>query len=72
MSDPEIDLIARSQKKRDYFYKSSLGTRLFRLEPGSIQLGLITGKDHAFLDEVAQERASRHPLRSARAQKTRW
>jgi type IV secretory pathway VirB4 component len=55
LSDPEIDLIARSQKKRDYFYKSSLGTRLFRLELGPIQLGLITGQDHAFLDEVSQK-----------------
>ena len=55
LSDPEIDLIARSQKKRDYFYKSSLGTRLFRLELGPIQLGLITGQDHAFLDELLRK-----------------
>ena len=54
LSDPEIDLIARSQKKRDYFYKSSLGTRLFRLDLGPIQLGLLTGQDHAFLDEVSR------------------
>ena len=55
LSEPEIELIARSQKKRDYFYKSSLGTRLFRLDMGPIQLGLITGQDHAFLDELAQK-----------------
>ena len=55
LSESEIELVARSQKKRDYFYKSSLGTRLFRLDMGPIQLGLITGQDHAFLDELAQK-----------------
>jgi type IV secretion system protein VirB4 len=55
LSDPEIELIARSQKKRDYFYKSSLGTRLFRLDMGPIQLGLITGQNHEFLDQLAQK-----------------
>jgi type IV secretion system protein VirB4 len=54
LSESEIELVARSQKKRDYFYKSSLGTRLFRLDMGPIQLGLIAGQDHAFLDELAQ------------------
>jgi type IV secretion system protein VirB4 len=56
LSDPEIELVARSQKKRDYFYKSSLGTRLFRLDMGPIQLGLITGQNHGFLDQLAQEK----------------
>jgi type IV secretion/conjugal transfer VirB4 family ATPase len=55
LSDAEIDLVARSQKKRDYFYKSSLGTRLFRLDMGPIQLGLLTGQNHEFLDQLAQQ-----------------
>ena len=54
LSESEIELVARSQKKRDYFYKSSLGTRLFRLDMGPIQLGLITGQDHEFLDALAE------------------
>jgi type IV secretion system protein VirB4 len=55
LSDAEIELVARGQKKRDYFYKSSLGTRLFRLDMGPIQLGLITGQNHEFLDQLAQQ-----------------
>ena len=54
LSESEIELVARSQKKRDYFYKSSLGTRLFRLDMGPIQLGLITGQDHEFLDSLVE------------------
>jgi type IV secretion system protein TrbE len=55
LSDSEIELIAHGQKKRDYFYKSSLGTRLFRLDLGPVQLGLITGQDHPFLDSLAEK-----------------
>ena len=56
LSDSEIELVARSQKKRDYFYKSSLGTRLFRLDMGPIQLGLITGQNHEFLDSLTENK----------------
>jgi hypothetical protein len=55
LSDPEIDVIAGAEMKRDYFYTSPLGRRLFRLDLGKITLGLIGGADHEFLDSLASE-----------------
>lgn len=65
LEEPEIELIgdiSRSQKKRDYYYKSSKGTRQFQidLEPkrfGAVQLGILTNsaEDHALLDDVEQK-----------------
>jgi type IV secretion system protein VirB4 len=52
LSDAEISTIARSQMKRDYFYTSPLGTRLFQLDLGELTLGLIGSADHAKLDEL--------------------
>jgi type IV secretion system protein VirB4 len=52
LSDAEINTIARSQMKRDYFYTSPLGTRLFQLDLGELTLGIIGSADHAKLDEM--------------------
>jgi hypothetical protein len=53
LSDSEIGLIANSTMKRDYFYTSPAGRRLFQLDLGPLSLSLIGTPDHALLDELA-------------------
>ena len=43
LEDEEIAILASARKKRDYYYKSSLGTRLFQLGLGPLQLALFRG-----------------------------
>jgi type IV secretion system protein VirB4 len=56
LSDAEIGVIAGAVMKRDYFYTSPLGRRLFRLDLGPVTLALIGGADHALLDRLAAEK----------------
>jgi type IV secretion system protein VirB4 len=53
LSDAEISLIANAVMKRDYFYTSPLGRRLFRLDLGPLTLALIGAADHALLDSLS-------------------
>jgi type IV secretion system protein VirB4 len=53
LTPSEISLIASARMKRDYFYTSPLGRRLFQLDLGPITLSLIGSPDHALLDEIA-------------------
>jgi type IV secretion system protein VirB4 len=62
LSESEIDLIASAQMKRDYFYKSPLGCRLFRLDLGSLTLALIGAPDHALLDRLITEKGAGVPF----------
>lgn len=59
----EIKTIARMTMKRDYFYKSPLGSRKYSLDLDALQLALLV-PDHALLDELEKEygRNSRKPL----------
>jgi len=41
--------------KRDYFYTSPLGRRLFQLDLGPLTLALIGSPDHALLDSLASK-----------------
>ncbi|MDR1909491.1 MAG: hypothetical protein LBQ35_06215 [Spirochaetaceae bacterium] len=52
LTDPEIALIAGAEMRRDYFYTSPLGRRLFRLDLGRLTLALIGSADHSFLDAL--------------------
>jgi type IV secretion system protein VirB4 len=45
LTGEEVDLIMMAQKKRDYYFKSTLGTRLFQLSLGPITLGLMRQQD---------------------------
>ncbi|MDR2865563.1 MAG: AAA family ATPase, partial [Spirochaetaceae bacterium] len=58
LSDPEILCIANAQMKKDYYYTSPLGSRLFQLNLGKITLSLIGTADHKMLDSLVRE----HPL----------
>jgi len=50
LADAEISLIASSSMKRDYFYTSPAGRRLFQLDLEPLTLALIGSPDHALLD----------------------
>lgn len=52
LTDSEIDIISHATMKRDYFYKSPKGTRMFQLSLGELTLGLIGSQDFAVLDEM--------------------
>lgn len=54
LEDSEIDLLAKSQLKQDYFYKSSLGARQFQLNLDKSQLGIIT-TNHEACDYVEEK-----------------
>jgi type IV secretion system protein VirB4 len=62
LSDPEITLITASRMKRDYFYTSPLGRRLFQLSLGPLTLALIGSPDHGLLDELVREQGAGVPL----------
>jgi hypothetical protein len=55
LTDAEISLIAGAEMKRDYFYTSPLGRRLFRLDLGPLALALVGSPDHALLDRLEEE-----------------
>jgi hypothetical protein len=48
--------------KRDYFYTSPLGRRLFRLDLGRLQLALLGSPDHDLLGGLLKERGAGFPL----------
>lgn len=45
LSGEEIHLLSMCTKKRDYYYKSSLGTRLFQLLLSPLELALFRGRE---------------------------
>ena len=67
LSDTEITIIAQAQKKRDYYYRSVHGRRLFTLDLGPTALafaGMSTPADQLKLDEIV---AANPPARRAEA-----
>lgn len=53
LSETEVSLLANAQKKRDYYYRSSKGRRLFSLDMGEVALAfaaMSSSKDHKFMD----------------------
>lgn len=60
LTDSEIHLLANKgifTKKRDYFYKSSLGTRQFQLDLDDVQLAILTNsaEEHKLLDKIEKK-----------------
>jgi len=53
LTDSEISLIASARMKRDYFYTSPAGRRLFQLDLGPLTLALAGSPDHGILDDLA-------------------
>ena len=57
LSDTEITLLANAQKKRDYYYRSVKGRRLFTLNMGPVALafaGLSSPDDQRFMDSIEE------------------
>ena len=55
LNDRQIEIIARAVAKRDYYYQSRQGNRLFELDLGSVALAFAaasTKQDHALMDEL--------------------
>lgn len=60
LTESEIHLLANTgvfTKKKDYFYKSSLGTRQFQLDLDELQLAILTcsADEHKILDEIEKK-----------------
>ena len=64
LADPSASTagIAGAVMKRDYFYTSPLGRRLFQLDLGPLTLALIGTPDHRLLDALAGEYGAGVPL----------
>lgn len=54
LEDNEIEALSRARMKRDYFYKSPNGARMFELGLDEYQLSLLT-PDHNLLDSLERE-----------------
>ena len=55
LSETEIAIVAQAQKKRDYYYRSVRGRRLFTLDLGPVALafaGMSSPADQRFLDDL--------------------
>jgi hypothetical protein len=62
LTTAEIDILAKAQKKRDYYYRSVKGRRLFQLGLGPAALAFVGASsetDQRFLDEVVATRPER-------------
>jgi type IV secretion system protein TrbE len=67
LTTAEIQILAKAQKKRDYYYRSVKGRRLFELGLGPAALAFVgasSEQDQLFLDELV---ATRQPSEYARA-----
>lgn len=60
LTDSEIHLLANKAvftKKKDYFYKSTLGTRQFQIDLDDVQLAILTNsaEEHKLLDKIEKK-----------------
>ncbi len=58
-TDQATAFLAKAQKKRDYYYRSVKGRRLFKLDLGPVALsfiGMSSEADHRFLDRAVASR----------------
>lgn len=57
LTETEIALLTRAHKKRDYYFKSTKGRRLFTMDLGPVALsfaGMSSSEDQKFLDTVVK------------------
>jgi hypothetical protein len=67
LTTAEIDILAKAQKKRDYYYRSVKGRRLFQLGLGPAALAFVGASsedDQRFLDEMIRTRSVRDYARA--------
>jgi len=61
LNERQIDIIARAQPKREYYYQSRLGGRLFDLDLGPIAMALASAsrpEDHMLMDRLLRDGAA--------------
>ena len=66
LNDAEIEIIAGAVRKRDYYYKSPLGSRLFELNLGRIALAITavsSREDIARVKAIIAEHGEIWPFR---------
>jgi type IV secretion system protein VirB4 len=59
LTTAEVHILAKAQKKRDYYYRSTKGRRLFELGLGPAALAFVgasSEQDQLFLDELVRTR----------------
>lgn len=67
LTSAEIAILARAQKKRDYYYRSVKGRRLFELGLGPAALSFVgasSEQDQRFMDAMVRERPAREYARA--------
>jgi len=72
LTTAEIDILAKAQKKRDYYYRSVKGRRLFQLGLGPAALAFVGASsedDQRFLDEMIRTRSVREYARAMLARR---
>ena len=62
LTETEIAFIQAAEMKRDYFYTSPLGRRMFQLDLGKLTLSLIGAPRHELLDKLVTEKGAGVPL----------
>lgn len=76
LSEAEITLISRAQKKKDYYYRSVNGQRMFDLNLGEVALcftGMNSQQDHRLLDDlVANEAPQNYASAILKAKGIHW
>jgi len=76
LSDVEIGAIARARRKRDYYYRSPCGRRMFSLSLGPVALtfaGMSSPDDHRFLDRMLEtQRPEDYALAMLEHRDVRW
>ncbi|MGV6873847.1 conjugal transfer protein TrbE [Pseudochelatococcus sp. B33] len=76
LNDRQIEIIARATPKKDYYYQSQRGNRLFELALGSVALALCASSDkaaHALIDTLLRDGARPHFLEAwLEANGLRW
>lgn len=61
LNNRQIDMIARARRKRQYYYASKLGNRLFEIGLGELGLALVgssSTEDHKLADEILETHGS--------------
>ncbi len=57
LNSRQIDIISMAEPKRDYYFQSPEGSRIFELGLGPLELALVASsspEDHAFMDEIVK------------------
>jgi len=53
LTELDVDIIASSEKKRQYYYTSPEGRRLYELAPGPFAMAFVAKSDKKSLEELA-------------------